>query len=46
LNTETDAERVAALHPLGVSWVVLDRGAATAFSCEFANGAVKVCRLP
>ena len=46
LNTETDAERIAALRPLGVSWVVLDQSVGTAFSCEFANGAVKVCRLP
>jgi hypothetical protein len=46
LNTETDARRVAALRPLGVTWVVLERHAATEFACEFANAAVKVCRLP
>jgi hypothetical protein len=46
LNIEEDARRVARLEPLGVSWVVLERGAATAFVCEYANEAVKVCRLP
>jgi hypothetical protein len=46
LNVEPDAERVAALSPLGVTWVVLNRSAATGFACEYANEAVKVCRLP
>ncbi len=46
LNVEEDARRVARLRPLGVSWVVLERGAVTAFVCEYANEAVKVCRLP
>ncbi len=46
LDVETDAERVAALRPLGVTWVVMDKGAATEFACDFANAAVKVCRLP
>ena len=46
LDGQTDEERVARLKPLGVSWVVLERGAATGFACEFVNGAVKVCRLP
>jgi hypothetical protein len=46
LNVEGDARRVARLEPLGVSWVVLERGAVTAFVCEYANEAVKVCRLP
>jgi hypothetical protein len=46
LNVEEDARRVARLEPLGVSWVVLERGAVTAFVCEYANEAVKVCRLP
>jgi hypothetical protein len=41
----TDAERLAALSPLGVSWVVLESGAATDFDCPYANAAVKVCRL-
>ena len=46
LGTEPDARRIALLRPLGVTWVVLERGAVTAFLCEYANEAVKVCRLP
>jgi hypothetical protein len=46
LDTETDAARMDALRPLGVSWVVLDRRAATGFRCDYANAVVKVCRLP
>jgi uncharacterized membrane protein len=46
LNTETDAKRIAALRPLGVTWVVLDRSAVTGFACGYANEEVKVCRLP
>jgi hypothetical protein len=46
LSTETDAQRIAALKPLGVDWVVLERSAATEFACDYANEAVKVCRLP
>jgi len=46
LNLEPDKQRLAALKPLGVTWVVLERGAATGFVCSYANDAVKVCRLP
>ncbi|MEO8735061.1 MAG: hypothetical protein ABI380_00830 [Edaphobacter sp.] len=46
LSTESDAQRSAALKPLGVTWMVLERGAKTAFACAYANGEVKVCRLP
>jgi hypothetical protein len=46
LSTETDAARIASLRPLGVSWLVLSRGAKTEFQCDYANEAVKVCRLP
>jgi len=46
LNTEPDVRRVAALRPLGVTWVVLERNAVTGFVCEYANAMVKVCRLP
>jgi type IV secretory pathway VirB3-like protein len=46
LSTENDAARMEALRPLGVGWVVLDRGAATGFRCDYANAVVKVCRLP
>lgn len=41
----TDAERVAALTPLGASWVVLEAGAETNFDCPYGNAAVRVCRL-
>jgi hypothetical protein len=46
LSTESDEERVAVLKPLGVTWVVLDESLATKFNCAYANGTVKVCRLP
>jgi hypothetical protein len=46
LDVEGDERRLARLKPLGVSWVVLGRKAATSFECEYANEAVKVCRLP
>jgi hypothetical protein len=46
LSTDTDAQRIARLGPLRVSWVVLNSDAITGFDCAFANTAVKVCRLP
>jgi hypothetical protein len=46
LNAEADAQRIAALRPLGVTWVVLGRKAVTGFACAYANESVKVCRLP
>ena len=46
LNTEGDDQRLAALRPMGVTWVVLERSAVTGFDCEYANELVKVCRLP
>jgi hypothetical protein len=46
LGTKPDVQRLAALRPLGVTWVVLERGAVTGFVCAYANEAVKVCRLP
>ncbi len=42
---EADAERIAALGPLGVSWVVMDANAATYLDCPYRNAAVQVCRL-
>lgn len=45
LSAESDAARVAALGPTGVSWIVLQAQAATKFDCPYGNGAVKVCRL-
>jgi hypothetical protein len=46
LSAKTDEERVNALQPLGVDWVVLEKSAVTGFTCDYANEAVKVCRLP
>ncbi|WP_348266030.1 hypothetical protein P8936_08875 [Edaphobacter paludis] len=46
INTESDAQRTAALKPLGVTWVVLKREAITEFPCAYTNAEVKVCRLP
>jgi len=40
----TDAERIASLQPLGVTWVVLDARAATNLDCPYRNRAVEVCR--
>jgi len=42
----TDERRVAALQPLGVTWLVLQAGATTRFDCPYANSAVKLCHLP
>jgi hypothetical protein len=46
LSTESDAERIAELKPLGVSWVLLRKTDSTRLRCEYGNDAVKVCRLP
>ncbi len=46
LSENSDAQRLAALKPLRVTWVVLTRSALTRFACVYANAAVKVCRLP
>ena len=46
LSERSDTERLTALAPEGVGWIVLERDAATAFACDYANAAVKVCRLP
>lgn len=45
LSRESDAERRKALLPLGVSWLVLQRDAATALPCPFRNRTVMVCQL-
>jgi hypothetical protein len=42
----SDAQRLASLGPLGVTWLVLDAAATTRLDCPYANSAVKVCRLP
>ncbi len=41
----TDAQRSAALAPLGANWVLLAPGAETAFPCPWSNFVVKVCRI-
>jgi hypothetical protein len=41
----TDDERLSALRPLGVTWLVLQAGATTRFDCPFSNSSVRVCRL-
>lgn len=46
LSEDSDAKRTAVLRPLGVTWVVLERGAVTGFVCGYTNESVKVCRLP
>jgi hypothetical protein len=43
---ETDGQRLAALRPLGVNWIVLQSSAVTHFDCPYENARVKVCRLP
>ena len=42
----TDERRVAALQPLGVTWLVLQASATTSLNCPYANSAVKLCHLP
>jgi hypothetical protein len=46
LSGETDGQRLAALQPLRVNWMVLQRNATTSFPCPYANDTVKVCQLP
>jgi hypothetical protein len=42
-----DDQRVDALLPYRVTWIVLPRNAAaTHFDCPYANAAVRVCRMP
>lgn len=45
LKAKSDAQRLAALAPFGVSWIVLRQNAQTSFPCPYRNRAVKVCRL-
>ena len=45
LNQATDAERIARLQPLGVTWIVLPSQAGTSLVCPFENQGVRVCRL-
>ncbi len=45
LSKQTDTEREASLHSLGVDWVVLDANAHTAQLCPYRNAVVKICHL-
>ena len=45
LSGISDAERVARLRPLGVTWLVLAASARTQMECPYANAGVRVCRL-
>ena len=46
ISTIPDAERLARLRPLNVTWLLLQHDATTAFVCPFQNRVVKVCHLP
>jgi hypothetical protein len=46
INSESDAQRMAALKSVNVNWIVLNGAAKTGFDCPYANTTVKVCRLP
>jgi len=41
----SDAQRRAALAPMGASWLLLPRDARTDFHCPWQNSVVRVCRL-
>jgi hypothetical protein len=43
--TTIAAQRLAALTPLGVSWLVLQSTATTHLDCPYHNAAIQVCRL-
>jgi hypothetical protein len=45
LNGAADAQRLARLQPLGVTWIVLPAQTSTHFPCPFTNTRVRVCRL-
>ncbi len=45
LNRATDTERIAALRPFPVGWIVLPAASPTALPCPFRDAAAKVCRL-
>lgn len=45
IDTMTDAQRIAILHPLGVSWMLLSPSAITHLPCPWHNSVARVCRL-
>lgn len=42
----TDRQRVQALAPYHVTWIVLPSASTTGFYCPYENSAVRVCKLP
>ncbi len=46
IDRMTDAQRIAALHPLGANWLLLPPETQTAFPCPYRNDVVKVCTMP
>jgi hypothetical protein len=45
LTRTSDAERIAALRPFTVEWIVLPAASPTALACPYSNAAAKVCRI-
>ncbi len=45
LDRLTDAERLARLHPFGVTWLLLSSRSATHLPCPYRNAVAQVCRL-
>ena len=45
-STWNDEQRIAALTPFGVSWIVLAGNVSTNFDCPYENSTVRICRLP
>jgi hypothetical protein len=45
LSDESDSDRMSALRPFNVTWVVLQRHAQTSLVCPYQNDLVRVCRL-
>lgn len=45
VNRMTDAQRKAALAPLGASWLLLSPDAETGLACAYNNPVVRVCRI-
>jgi hypothetical protein len=45
LDQLSDADRLARLRPLGVTWLLLSSSAVTSFACPYRNGVAQVCHL-
>ena len=46
IEDESDTERLQALKPYGVTWVILQTQSPTLWQCPYRNLTVKVCSLP